>query len=185
VSGEPLSYTTALQSARQFILERHGETGWNRVRDAVRAGHDIALPPGFETGTWLPTLWFTTTLNVGRDLFGPADFHEQFGAAAAEYEMSWMHRIALRFTSPLWLLERGAEYWKRAHSTGSWHAEGRKGWVRGTLRDFGVVDAGYCDSLRTWIRRTCLMTGASRTHVVERTCRARGGGDVCIFEGTW
>ena len=85
----------------------------------------------------------------------PPDFHERFGAAAAEYEVSWVHRIALRFTSPQWLLERGADYWSRAHSTGRWEIEGRKGWMRGTLHDFGVVDAGYCDSLRAWLLRAC------------------------------
>jgi hypothetical protein len=99
--------------------------------------------------------------------------------------MSWVHRIALRFTTPLWLLERGRDYWRRAHSTGRWDAEGRQGWIRGTLHEFGVVDAGYCDSLRAWLTRACKMTGASRVHIVERTCRARNGGDVCIFEGTW
>jgi hypothetical protein len=184
VAPEPLSYITALQSTRQFIVERHGDAGWARVRDAMREERAIALPPDFETGTWLPTLWFTTTLNVARELFGPPDFHEQFGAAAAEYEMSWMHRIALRFTSPLWMLERGAAYWRRAHSTGRWDIDGRKGWLRGTLHDFGVVDAGYCDSLRTWLLRACLMTGASRMFIAERSCRARGA-DVCMFEGTW
>jgi hypothetical protein len=181
---EPLSYITALQSTRQYILECHGDDGWGRVRDAMFERHRIPLPPEFEIGTWLPTLWFTTTLNVARDLFGPPDFHERFGAAAAEYEVSWMHRVALRFTSPLWLLERGAAYWRRAHSTGRWEIEGHKGWVRGTLRDFGVVDAAYCDSLRAWLQRACLMTGASRMFVAERTCRARGG-EVCTFEGTW
>jgi hypothetical protein len=184
---EPLSYITAFQSTRQYLIELHGDDGWQRVRDAMYERHYIPLPPEFETGTWLPTLWFTTALNVARDLFGPPDFHERFGAAAAEYEVSWMHRVALRFTSPLWLLERGAAYWRRAHTTGTWEVEGHKGWVRGTLRGFGVVDAGYCDSLRTWLLRACLMTGASKTFIAERTCRARGPGksDVCIFEGTW
>jgi hypothetical protein len=181
---EPLSFITAFQSARQYILEQHGESGWARVRDTMRERHDIALPPEFESGIWLPTQWFVSTLNVARELFGPPDFHAKFGAAAAEYEVSWMHRVALRFTSPQWLLERGAEYWSRSHSTGRWEVVGRKGWMRGTLHDFGVVDAGYCDSLRAWVLRACLMTGASRSFLAERTCRARGG-DVCVFEGTW
>jgi hypothetical protein len=184
VAQESLSYSTAFQSTRQFVIERHGDDGWTCLREAMRTQHDIALPPDFETGEWLPTRWFVTALNVGRELFGPPDFHEKFGWAAAEYEVSWMHRVALRFTSPLWLLEHGAAYWRRAHSTGRWDVDGRKGWLRGTLHDFGVVDAGYCDSLRTWMLRACLMTGASRTFIAERSCRARGA-DVCVFEGTW
>jgi hypothetical protein len=184
VSEPSLSYATAFQSTRQFILERHGEAGWTHLREALSEQHGIALPEVPETGRWLPTLWFTTALNVGSELFGPADFHEQYGRASAEYELSWMHRIALRFTSPLWLYERGAAYWRRAHTTGSWEIDGRKGWVRGTLRDFGVVDGRYCDSLRAWMLRACLMTGASRTFVAERACRSRGA-EACVFEGTW
>ena len=64
VTPEPLSFTTAFQSARQYILEQHGEGGWARVRDTMRERHGIALPPEFETGIWLPTHWFVTTLNV-------------------------------------------------------------------------------------------------------------------------
>ena len=182
--AEPLTYTTSFLSTRQFVLEEHGAAGWARLREALRERHDLVLPDEFETGSWLPTRWFVGALNVGRDLFGPRDFHEKFGSAAAEYEMSWMHRVALRFTTPSWLLERGAEYWQRAHTTGRWEVEGQKGWMRGTLHDFGVVDQGYCDSLRAWIQRACLMTGASRTFVAERACRARGA-EACVFEGTW
>ena len=179
-----MSYITAFQSTRQFIVERHGEAGWTRLCAALRERHGITLPAGLETGSWLPTLWFTTALNVGRDLFGPPDFHEKYGSASAEYELSWVHRVALRFSSPLWLLERGAAYWRSAHTTGRWEVEGHRGWMRGTLHDFAVVDGNYCASLRTWILRGCLMTGASRTFVAERTCRARGS-DACVFEGTW
>jgi hypothetical protein len=181
---EPLSFVTAFQSTRQYVIEQHGEAGWNQLRDALRERYDIALPPTFEAGSGLPTLHFTTALNVARDLFGPPDFHEKFGRAGAEYEMSWMHRVALRFSSPLWLFEHGAAYWRRAHTTGRWEIEGRKGWLRGTLHDFGVVDAAYCTTLRAWMLRACLMTGASRTFIAERACRARGA-EVCVFEGTW
>lgn len=181
---EPLTYATSFLSTRQFVTERYGADAWPRLCDALRERHGITLPAQLTPGGWLPTQWFVSALNVGRDLFGPPNFHELFGAAAASYEMSWVHRIALRFTTPLWLLERGRDYWRRAHNTGWWETEGRKGWIRGTLHDFAIVDAGYCDSLRTWLRRASAMTGASRVHVVERTCRARGA-DVCIFEGTY
>lgn len=180
---ESLTYATAFQSTRQFVLEQHGEAGWERLRVAMRE-RGIELPATFDAGASLPTAWFLTALNVARDLFGPPDFHAKYGWASAEYEMSWMHRVALRFKSPLWLMERGAEYWRRAHTTGVWHVEGRKGWLRGELRDFAIVDGGYCDALRTWLLRACLMTGASRTFIAERSCRSRGA-DVCVFEGTW
>jgi hypothetical protein len=183
-AAEPLTYVTAFQSTRQFVTERHGEAGWQELRAALRERHGLELPAAFEANSWLPTIAFTTALNVGRELFGPPDFHFKHGWAAAEYEMSWMHRIALRFKTPLWLMERGAAFWRDAHTTGRWVIDGRKGWLRGELHEFGVVDAAYCESLRAWILHSCLMTGASRMFVAERACRARGA-EACVFEGTW
>ena len=191
MGDEPLTYAAPLLSLRQFVNEHHGADGWQQLQGVLAQLHGIELPSVIGAHRWLPTRWFTASMNAGRDLFGPADFHLRFGAAAAEYEMSWVHRVALRFTSPLWLLERGAEYWGRAHDTGRWEVEGRTGFIRGTLRDFGIVDGGYCDSLRAWLTRACSMTGAGRVYVVERQCRARaapdavGSVDGCIFEGTW
>jgi hypothetical protein len=184
-SVEPLSSPAGFQSARQFIVERHGVTGWQIVRQTLAERHGFDLPDEITGGgRWLPTAWFLGALRVGRELFGPPDFHERFGWAAAEYEMSWVHRVALRFTSPMWLMEHGADYWRQMHNTGAWHTEGHKGWIRGTLRDFGVVDGEFCDSLRAWLQRACIMTGAGKAFVLERECRADGA-PACIFEGTW
>src|SRR3954451_16492045 len=67
---EPMTYITAFQSTRQYVLEQHGDAGWQRLRDALRERHDVQLPPQFEASSWLPTQHFVTALNVARDLFG-------------------------------------------------------------------------------------------------------------------
>jgi hypothetical protein len=186
VTEEPLTFCTSLLSLRQFVGEQQGKDAFKQVRQRLHRDHDIELPPVIAPGTWWPTRWFTDGMNVAKQLFGPDDFHEKFGWAAAEYEVNWVHRAVLRFTSPMFLMERGADVWRKAHSTGSWTIEGGPLWLRGELRDFGVVDAGYCDSLRMWLTRACMMTGAAKIQIFERRCRARdAGAQACVFEGTW
>ena len=105
---------------------------------------------------------------------------------AAEHEVKWVHRAVLRFTSPLWLLERGADVWKKSHTTGRWHIESdRPRHLRGTLEAFGVADRAYCDSLRGWLQRACLMTGEAHVAIAETRCRDRDGAAACVFEGQW
>ena len=54
----------------------------------------------------------------------------------------------------------------------------------GTLRDFAVVDAGFCAMMRAWLTHACVMTGAGKIYVVERECRSNGA-EACVFEGSW
>jgi hypothetical protein len=187
VAEEPLTFCTSFLSLRQYVGETYGKEAFKAVREALHRDHDIALPPVIVPGSWMPTRWFTSGMNVAKRLYGPDDFHARFGWAAAEYEVNWVHRAVLRFTSPMFLLERGADVWRKSHSTGNWTIEGgRPRWLRGELRDFGVVDAGYCDSLRTWLTRACMMTGAAKIQIFERRCRARDANAAgCVFEGTW
>jgi hypothetical protein len=184
--AESLTFCTSFLSLRQYVEQKQGAGSFKRVRAALAAEHGIELPAVITPGSWLPTLHFTTGMNVARTLFGPPNFHELFGAAAAEYELRWVHRVILRFTSPLWMLERADEVWNKAHTTGRWEIAGSAAQrtMRGTLYDFGVVDKGYCDSLRGWITRACLMTGTHRIAVLETSCRARGAAG-CTFEGRW
>ena len=142
------------------------------------------LPQPIALGSWLPTLHLTTAFNTARDLFATPDFHTRFGTAAANYEVNWVQRLAMRFTSPQFFLERGAQHWRSRHNSGTWTYDSRPHWLRGTLRDFAVVDGGFCDMMCAWLTRACVMTGAGKAYVVERECRSKGAA-ACIFEGSW
>lgn len=180
------TFCTSFLSLRQYLGEQHGAAAWKRVRDTLAAERGVELPAVIAPGTWLPTQHFVTALHVAHGLFGPDDFYLRFGRAAAEYEVKWVHRVVLRFTSPLWVLDRAGDVWKKAHTTGHWRIESdRAHHLRGSLYGFGVVDRAYCDSLLGWLQRALVMTGADKLDMAETRCRARDGADACVYEGTW
>ena len=178
-----MTASTSFLSLRRFVEERHGAGAFSRVREALAQQHQIEVPT-LAAGKWYPTRAFAMGLDVARHLFGPASFHEDFGVAAAEYEIHWSYRFVLRFASPVWMLEQGSRVWRKAHTTGKWTIEGGEGKLCGTLREFGIVHAGYCRSLTGWLGRACEMTGASRVRVWHPECRAAGA-EACVFHGEW
>jgi len=183
-AGAALTFCSSFLALQQFVEAKNGPGAYHRLRDVLASRHGLHLPPVIEPGSWLPTQAFVTGMDVAKDLFGPADFHERFGAARADFEIKWVLRIVLKFTSPVWVLERGADMWRQMHNTGTWEIVGHTRWLRGTLRDFAVVNKGYCASLRAWLTRAGQHTGATSLQVVERECRTRGAA-ACVFEGHW
>jgi hypothetical protein len=180
-----MTASTSLLSLRRYVEDTYGQGSFKAIRDALHDKHAITLPPVLAPAAWYPTTWFLRGMDEARARFGSDDFYERFGAAAAEYEIHWVFRFALRFTSPLWLVERGAKEWCRAHDTGRWEvsAVGDHG-LRGTLYEFGIVHEGQCRSLTSWFTRACQMTGERRARVEHPICRARGA-KLCVFQGEW
>jgi len=148
------------------------------------ARYRIELPPIIAPGAWYPSRAFASGMDVARHEFQAPGFHDLFGAKAAEYELHWVYRPLLRFTTPVWLIEQGANVWRKAHDTGTWTIESRAGWVRGTLKDFGLVHAGSCRSLTAWLQRACEMTAARKIRIWHPQCRVDGASG-CVFEGEW
>lgn len=180
----PQTFCTSFLSVRQYVEETHGAGSFKQLREGLKMEHGIELPPVIAPGSWLPTAWFVKSLELGTELFGPPDFPERFGRKAAEYELKWVHRLVLRFTSPMWLLERGRDVWDRSHDTGRWEIVGKGNWMSGTLYDFAGASLAYCASLRTWLTRACQMTGAQSMFIKEMECKAKGD-RACVFDGTW
>jgi hypothetical protein len=132
---------------------------------------------------WYPTASFVRAIEVAAALYDPDGFYESYGAFAAEFEINAFQKIVLRFTSPVFFLDRAGRIWNRFHDTGKWEVEGGKNSLRGTLRDFAIVNGNYCRVLTAWILRASQLTGVTGK-VTHSACRARGD-DACVFEGSW
>jgi hypothetical protein len=166
-----------------FLRRTYGADTYEKVLQRVApdgAGlfAGIVLPVN-----WYPTESYLALLHAAHELTGDIDFFERFGAFAADYQINAFHKLLLRFTSPSFFLDRAGRLWSRSHDTGRWDVEGGDKRVRGTLRDFAIVDADYCRVLVAWIHRASQLTG-TRGQTVHRACRARGA-EACVFEGWW
>ena len=186
MGSEPLTFGASFRSLRTFVETRFGEGAFEPVYAAIMQRTGVELPRVVGPTTWHPTRAFTAGLDAACELYGKGDprFFEEFGAAAAQLELSLIARMVLRFSSPLWMLKSTSEIWNKAHSTGRWEIAGERGFLRGTLYDFGVVHAGQCRSLVGWLTRASQMTGARNIRVEHPRCRASGA-EGCEFIGRW
>lgn len=173
----------SMLSLQAFLLQEHGDRAWERALarlspEEAEPFRGILLPVN-----WYPVHGFVRVLTAASEIWPSADYFERYGIHAAEYEIGRFQRMVLRFTSPLFLLERAGRLWRRFHDTGEWQVEGADNRLEGTLRNFAVVDTAYCRVLTAWIKRACEMTGVHGS-IAHTHCRARGA-DACVFSGRW
>lgn len=181
----PLTASIAFSTLRRFCDHRAGAGAFEKVREALQQQHrEVDLDRVFAPDAWYPTAVFLACVDLGRDLLGPPNFYELYGDFGAVQEVNVLFRWVLRLTSPAFFLQRGATMWGRFHDTGTWTIESQPRMLRGTLRDFGVVHAGYCRVVQSWMKRASMMTGARDVQVVHPACRAQGA-EACVFEGQW
>jgi hypothetical protein len=170
-------------SLQVFLRKRYGASAYDRTLEFLTEEEAAPLRGILLPVNWYPTQAYIHALHVARALTGDTEFYEEYGAFAAEFQITAFRRALLRFASPHFFLDRAGRLWARSHDTGVWHIEGGDDWMRGTLRDFAIVDADYCSVLAAWIFRASEMTGV-QGQMKHTRCRARGD-DACIFEGTW
>ena len=172
-------------SLRNFLEHRYGSGAWANVRRELAQRHGLEVDLVLHPKGWYPTEAFVRGLELGHELYGPDDFYERFGEAAAEYEVNIFNRFVLRFTSPGWMIAHGGDVWRRSHDSGHWIVNRDKPLhFAGTLQDFAIPNAGFCRGLVGWFRRACAMTGARDVVIEHLFCRGRSG-PTCIFDGRW
>jgi len=181
---EPRIAGTVINSLQKYLHAAHGPGAFDRVMARVSAEDRSHFAGIVSPLQWYPTHAALALMDAGRDLFGPHDFHERYGASSADDQIHTIYRFLLRLTSPTWMINRGMSMWSRFHNTGVWKVEGSERSMRGTLRDFAVVHAPYCRVLVGWIWRASQITGAPGARVWHPECRAAGKSE-CVFIGRW
>jgi hypothetical protein len=180
---------TALLANRQFLVKEFGPDAFDRVLASIEKTHADALRVIPLAQDWFPAASMVASLVASARLFAPDDpdrFYEAVGAHGAEYDLNFIHRFLLRFTNPLWMMERGAKLWREYHNSGEWDIQqgATPHSIVGTLREFAVVSAPMCRTVVGFVRRAGQLTGAKQMQVTHPRCRAAGA-QVCVFEGVW
>jgi hypothetical protein len=166
-----------------FLEEGYGAGTFERLVDRVPPEQAEALRGIVLPVNWYPLDAFLGVLHAAEAETGEADLWERYGAFAAEFEITAFQRFVLRFTSPMFFLERAGRMWHRFHDSGEWQVEGGDKHLRGALSGFAVVDEKYCRVLTAWIQHASQMTGV-HGEVHHPECRARGA-SACVFAGWW
>ena len=170
-------------SLRMFLEEGYGAGTFERLVERLAPEQAAALRGIVLPVKWYPLQAFLGVLHAAEAQTGEADIWERYGAYAAEFEITAFQRFVLRFTSPIFFLERAGRMWHRFHDSGEWQVEGGNKRLRGALSGFAVVDQKYCRVLTAWIQHAAEMTGV-HGEVHHPECRARGA-SACVFAGWW
>jgi hypothetical protein len=175
---------TALISLVDYLEKQHGAGAFRRVVQRLPDPHVAALGGIILPTDWYPTDAFILAIDGAAAQFGPPDFHERYGMAAADYQINAFYKFLLRFRTPGWLFDRGIKVWDAQQTSGKWQVERSERAIRGLLTEFAVVNAGYCRVLLGWVRRAAQITGAPEARVDHPRCRAAGA-QGCLFTLEW
>jgi hypothetical protein len=173
-------------NARDFILAREGIDGWRRVLAVLPTQDRDALT------AMVPVGWYDMSVNdhVNRAIVealgdGTYGLVEALGRYSAGEDLKTIHRLFLRMASPIFVLERLAEFWGRYQDSGVWTlVRPVPNRVRATLEDWGSQDEATCIRLCAYTKRLFELVGAKDVFLDRRSCRARGD-PACVFVGGW
>jgi hypothetical protein len=174
----------AFVTLHDYLEEHHGDGSFDRMRRRLRERQGVLIDANPRVPRWRPTSAYVAALDAAAEVLGRPDFHEQYGRVACDYDLKVLSGLLTFMSSPEWLLHRAVRLWRRYHSTGTWELEYQPGLAKGTLRDFGVVHAGYCRVIQGWFLRAFEMAGARQVTMQHPRCRATGG-DACVFLAAW
>lgn len=178
-----MTTSASFLSVRNYIEARYGAGSFRRVRDVLHERGFTEFPHVLTPGAKYPTPMLTAMIDAACELFGSDDFYERCGRAIVEYEINVLLRFALQLTTPLGVVERAGDPWRKVHSAGNWTIDGDKYHVVAQLDGFPTT-AGYCRLLTAYFHRLFELTGARNVVLEHPTCVARGNG-ACRFEGRW
>jgi hypothetical protein len=179
---------TVYISTKIFAEQRFGPAAAARCLGRLDREH-AAILEGVSAVGWYPVEPVLRYHHALQELYGEDDHFglcEEAGRFSAKWALNTVIRVALRFKSPEWVLQKHAAVWERHHDSGRWEvSDGSSSKaVSGRLRDFQVQDPAFCARLRGWLHGAASMTGGQDVKVSEPECRCRGG-QYCRFDLTW
>jgi hypothetical protein len=148
------------ESTRAFVQHEFGAPAVERILASLPAA-DRELLSSVTAIAWIPV---EPVLAFHRELeeqFGgnERNLAERAGRFSAGWSMNSVLKMFVRFRSPLWLVDKGANVWSRYHAL-------------------------VCARLRGWLRGVIELTGGNEAEILETRCRCRGH-DHCAFLASW
>ncbi len=177
---------TVFESTRLFTVREFGPEGAERVL-AELSEADRRVLAELSAISWCPVEPVLRFHHALDRVFGSGDLAlcVRAGYFSAGWSLNTVLKLFLRFSSPLWLVERATSVWGRYHDTGQWRIEQADGnRIVGELHGFEVGDPAFCARLRGWLQGAVELTGGQHAVVTETRCVCRGD-DCCAFSLGW
>lgn len=185
-SGHPVgrSRGAAVQSTRQFMIEKYGEPGFERLLQKLDPElRDLLIRP--LAISWQDAPAMNRIYEVIQSEFGDgtdAIFHE-IGCFSARHDVKAYFKFLLTLASPAQIIQRLPMMWGTYYDTGQMQVN-----VNGNRADAeiaGFEDAGIpCKLASGFVEEVLRMGGARNPKVIHTECVANNH-EKCRFVVTW
>jgi hypothetical protein len=178
IIGDPKTKGLIFLARREFVEERWGKAGWERVLDHMSEADQQVL-----RGLILPIGWYSFELNIRLDqaiaaVHSPNDRKQIFlemGRASAETNLRKLHPSYIKAGHPKHLLDNTAIIYKSYYAAGHRTCEmpTDKSAILKTF-DAKNVTAEDCLTVVGWYERAIQICGGKNVQVREVQCRVNG-----------
>ena len=173
------------KNVRAFIEGRFGHAAYEAIVGQLSEADRRALVGVIPMG-WYELALYARLINMLNRLHGRGDLSllDELGRYEAAQDLTTVHRLFMRVANPGLILDKTMTLWRRFHDTGEWKVVREGTTATGTLRGWGVADAGMCAELTGYILGIISVGSGKDVQVRHVACRA-GGAEACVFEGRW
>lgn len=181
----------AIRVRIDYVTERFGVAGWERVRAALQPAHAALLEGGVLLSGWYP-------LSLSNDLLGCAEVQladgdgrlcREIGAASARRGLEGVHSAfsgATRASQIAAKMERSTSLlWQVHYDSGAMHTRAIGAHAIESELDGIQVDAPWmCHVLSGYLGAHIEVLGGDGVAVEHRYCHSRGDG-CCVWHSIW
>jgi hypothetical protein len=169
---------TAVLARINFIKQRFGQIGYERVLEALNPSTGERLRTLVLPREWLPLACLTELIEMTERLFGRGDgaLCREMARHAADANLTTLYKIFYRVASAGYVLTKASALWNLHYDSGRLEAaeSGSKG-IKLRIVDFDAPDCTHCRSVFAWAERSVELSGGKEVGVSYAGCRKRGG----------
>lgn len=168
-------------NVRNYVRERHGDSAWLKVLNALPPSHREEVTTALAVG-WYDVGHFAELLRAVDSVCGRGDLGllREVGASEADQDLNRVLRVFLRVLTPSQIFKVEGRLWSHFQNSGAWSSTKVSGGVDATLTEW-AVDEALCEELAGYLVRLVQFTGGKSVAVHHKTCRAKGH-NRCVFE---
>lgn len=158
---------TAILPVAVYIRTQWGERGWARLLDRVSPEVRKVLQGRIIQVSWYPQAAIAEVYQAVADLFAAGDisYCRKVGREAADYGLTFIHRLIFKFQSPSLLVSRGPELWASYYQPSTIEvSEESPGRIVAVVKGLETSPA-HLHSIAGWMERVAELVGGRGVRV--------------------
>lgn len=175
---------------RRYIVERHGEKGWQEVLSRLPPEDVKVLSGILMVGAWYPVGIWNRTL----DRYLTANYPDPMAAMMdlaryiAREDLNLVYKMFLKVGTPGFIMGRSGSIWSRYYDSGrlqpteirprQWRIE-----LDAPINEDAAPSIYTCEGVCAWLSSAVKLTGSNLT-ILQTRCRFKGSA-MCEYEASF